>query len=64
MNYITCADQTDHGAWEIYGVIGFRRYYGCTKLGATQRYVAECREQKHQLLQENQYMKWRSNYGT
>ena len=61
MYYISCADQTECGAWEIYGAIGFRRYHGCTKRDAMQRYIAECRESE---VPENQYLKWRSNYGT
>ena len=43
MHYISCADQTDHGAWEIYGATGFRRYHGYTKHDAMRRYIAECR---------------------
>lgn len=44
MTFISCMDQTQTGAWEIYGALGFRRYYGYTKKDAARLYVKECRE--------------------
>ena len=48
MKYISCMDQTRTGAWEIYGAIGFRRYYGYTKRDAAILYNRECREKEKQ----------------
>lgn len=46
LKFISCIDQTIHGAWEIYGAIGFRQYYGYTRRDAMRLYNQECRKAK------------------
>jgi hypothetical protein len=54
MDYIACMDQTQTGAWEIYGALGFRRYYGYTKKDAARLYVKECceKEKRNEISQK------------
>ena len=52
MKYISCMDQTPLGAWEVYGVIGFRRYNGRTKRDVILLYSSECREKGVDLVKE------------
>ncbi len=44
MTKIDMMYQTVHGAWVVYGVIGYRQYMGYSKAEARRKYIAECDE--------------------
>lgn len=42
--YIKFVERNIHGAWVVYGALGFKQYYYYTKKEAVSRYIKEAKE--------------------